>query len=313
MWLCPDHGGRLTGAPDVPAARPSRCVYARVVAAEGAGGRQGEVFDAVAEAYDRERPSYPDELIDAACSIAALTAGSRVLEVGSGTGKLTEALAERGLVVDAVDPGANMIAFARKRVRDADTVEFHLGRFEELSLPEQVFDAVFSAAAFHWIDPMVGWAKAARCLRPGGTLGLIMHISCLEQSTAADDEALHEVFQKYWLDQSWHPLRDLATLRAGVEERRENISAVWTWLGHRDLYNAGAAGLFDDVQLTTEPLALELTADGLWALFATTSLYQRLDPSSRDALEAEARAFFEQRGGKIQTSELALLVTARRS
>ena len=197
-----------------------------------------------------------------------------MLEVGCGTGKLTEALVERGLVVDAVDPGANMIAFARKRVRDADAVEFHLGRFEELPLPEQVFDAVFSAAAFHWIDPEVGWAKAARCLRPGGTLALIMHMSYRDERTAADDEALHEVFRKYWLDpSSWHPLRDLAAIRAGVEERRENVSAVWTWLGHRDLYNAGAAGLFDDVQLTTQPLALEQTADQLWALFETTSLY----------------------------------------
>ena len=283
------------------------------MATEGAPERQGEVFDAVAEAYDRERPSYPDELVDAACSLAALGAGSRVLEVGCGTGKLTEALVARGLAVDAVDPGANMIAFARKRVRDADTVEFHLGRFEELALPEQVFDAVFSAAAFHWIDPKVGWAKAARCLRPGGTLALIMHISYLEESTAADDAALHEVFQKYWLDQSWQPLRDLATLRAGVEERRENISAVWTWLGHRDLYDAGAAGLFDDAHLTTEPLALELTAAELLALFGTTSLYARLDSARREELNAEVRAFFDERGGKIRTSELAVLVTATRS
>ena len=284
------------------------------MAAEDAGGRQGEVFDAVAEAYDRERPSYPDELVDAACSIAGLRAGSRVLEVGSGTGKLTEALAERGLVVDAVDPGANMIAFARKRVRDAATVEFQLGRFEEVPLPEQVFDAVFSAAAFHWIDPEIGWAKAARCLRPGGTLALIAHISYREERTAADDEALHEVFQKYWSQPvGWHPLRDLAALRAGVEERRENISAVWTWLGHQDVFNADAARLFDDARLTTQPLAREQTAGELWALFATTSLYQRLDQSRREALETEVRSFFEERGGKIPTTEVVVLVTAQRS
>ena len=284
-----------------------------MVAAEGAGGRRGEVFDAVAEAYDRERPSYPDELIDAACSIAALRTGSRVLEVGSGTGKLTEALVERGLVVDAVDPGANMIAFARRRVRDSGAVEFHLGRFEEIPFTERVFDAVFSAAAFHWIDPKLGWAKAARCLRPGGTLALIMHVSYRDERTGADDEALHEVFRRYWLDPgSWYPHRDLAAIRAGVEERRENVSAVWTWLGHHDLYNAEAASLFGDVQLTTQPLTREQTAGQLWALFATTSLYQRLDPTDREALEAETRAFFDQRGGKVELSELAVLVTARR-
>lgn len=288
--------------------------YARGVAGAGASERHGEAFDAVAEAYDRERPSYPTELIDAACTIAALDAGSRVLEIGCGTGKLTEALVARGLVVDAVDPGANMITFARRRVRDSDAVEFHLGRFEEILLPEGVFDAVFSATAFHWIDPQVGWAKAARSLRPGGTLALIMHVSYWEKSTAADDEALREVFKTYWVGPgSWYPLRDLATLQAGVDERRHNVSAVWTWLGHHDLDNADAGSLFDNVQLTTEHLTREQTADELWALFETTSLYQRLDQNSRETLEAEARAFVERRGGKIRTSELAVLVTASRS
>ena len=271
------------------------------------------MFDAVADAYDRERPSYPSELVDAACAIAALHAGSRVLEVGCGTGKLTEALAERGLVVDAVDPGANMIKLARRRVRESDLVEFHLGRFEEVSLPEGVFDAAFSATAFHWIDPKVGWAKAARSLRPGGTLALIMHIGYWHESTAANDEALNEMF-KIWADPAlWHPLRDLATLRAGVDERRGNVSAVWTWLGHHDLESADAAILFDDVRFTTHHVTREQTADELWALFATTSLCQRLDPSSRERLEAEARSFVEQRGGEIRTSELAVLVTARRT
>ena len=280
----------------------------------GDGGRRGEVFDAVAEAYDRERPSYPPELIESACTTAGLQAGSRVLEIGCGTGKLTQALLERGLVVDAVDPGANMIAFARRRVRDSDAVEFHLGRFEEVSLPERAFDAVFSAAAFHWVDPKFGWAKAARSLRPGGTLALIMHVSYRNDSTVADDEALHEVFRPYWSDPATSfPLRDLASVRAGVDERRDNVSAVWTWLGHHDLDNPEAATLFRDVRLTTQHVTWEQTADDLWALFETTSLYLLLDPDRRETLEAEARAFIDRRGGKIRTSELAVLVTAVRS
>lgn len=271
------------------------------------------MFDAVAEAYDRERPSYPTELIDAACTIAALDTGSRVLEIGCGTGKLTEALVARGLVVDAVDPGASMIGLARRRVLDAEAVEFHLGRFEEIALAERGFDAAFSATAFHWIDPEVGWAKAARSLRPGGTLALITHIGYWDENTAADDEALREVFKTYCDDSAtWYSLRDLPTLRAGVDKRRDNVSAVWTWLCERDLDNAEAGILFDDIQLTTQRVTREQTADELWALFATTSFYHRLDADSRDRLEAEARAFVERRGGKIRTSELAVLVTARR-
>lgn len=283
------------------------------MAGDGAEERLGEVFDAVAEAYDRERPGYPDELIDAACTIGELFAGSRVLEVGCGTGKLTEALVGRGLVVDAVDPGANMIAVARRRVRDSDRVTFHRARFEELPLPEQPFDAVFSAAAFHWIDPRVGWAKSARSLRAGGMLALAGHISCWDESTAADDEALRDIFGRRWDTGGWHPLRDPATLRAGVTERRDNVSTVWTWLGQNDVESPEAAILFENVQLTAHHLRREQTADRLWGLFATTSLYPRLDPGSRAALESEIRAYVEQRGGIVRTSELAILVTASRS
>ena len=73
--------GHVNGAADVPSSLGA--LAASMLAwwlRRVPGVMRGEVlFDAVAEAYDRERPSYPDELIDAACSIAALRAGSRVL------------------------------------------------------------------------------------------------------------------------------------------------------------------------------------------------------------------------------------------
>src|SRR5262245_23426530 len=95
----------------------------------------GLLFDAVAAEYDRVRPDYPAELVDAACTAARLDSGSRVLEVGSGTGKLTVALARRGFRVDAVDPGPQLVEIARRQVGDA-AVQFHLGRFEDVELPD---------------------------------------------------------------------------------------------------------------------------------------------------------------------------------
>jgi ubiquinone/menaquinone biosynthesis C-methylase UbiE len=106
----------------------------------------GRLFDDVAEAYDRFRPSSLASLIDEACSIGGLEAGSRVLDIGCGTGKLTAALAERGLDVEAVDPGPRMVEIARRHV---PTARFHIAGFEEAELPSEAFDAVFSALAFH--------------------------------------------------------------------------------------------------------------------------------------------------------------------
>lgn len=303
----------LASAHEVGAIRRSSEAYAQVVTTGNPEQRHGEVFDAVADAYDRVRPSYPVELIETAWTIGVLEIGARALEIGCGTGKLTEALVERGLVVDAVDPGPNMIALAKKRVAASpDAVEFHRGRFEDVALPEGAFDAMFSATAFHWVDPTVGWAKAARSLRPGGTLALIMYISYWDEETAADDEALREVFEKYMADHgTWHPLRDLPTLQAGAEERSDNVSAVWTWLGHHDLTNPEAALLFEDVRLSTFPVRREQAADEVWEHFETTSSYQRLQPGDREALERETRDLIAQLGGTLRSSDLAVLVTAQ--
>jgi ubiquinone/menaquinone biosynthesis C-methylase UbiE len=75
--------------------------------------RHGDVFDGIAEAYDARRSGYPSEIVAAAVELAGLRIGSRVVEVGAGTGKLTEELVAFGLRVDAVEPGPNMIELAR--------------------------------------------------------------------------------------------------------------------------------------------------------------------------------------------------------
>jgi 16S rRNA A1518/A1519 N6-dimethyltransferase RsmA/KsgA/DIM1 with predicted DNA glycosylase/AP lyase activity len=79
------------------------------------GERQyGKVFDEIAAEYDRNRPMYPDELVDQACRVAGIGDGDRVLEIGCGSGQLTRSLAARGLHVTALEPGQHLIALARK-------------------------------------------------------------------------------------------------------------------------------------------------------------------------------------------------------
>jgi ubiquinone/menaquinone biosynthesis C-methylase UbiE len=65
-------------------------------------------FDQAAELYDRARPGYPAALIEVLTSLAAIGAGSRVLELGCGTGQLTVPLAQRGCAVTALDRGPKM-------------------------------------------------------------------------------------------------------------------------------------------------------------------------------------------------------------
>jgi ubiquinone/menaquinone biosynthesis C-methylase UbiE len=277
--------------------------------------RYAHVFDDVAEEYDRERRGYPDQLIDAACQRGGLRVGDAVVEVGCGTGLLTAGLLSRGLRVDAVDPGSNMIRLARRRLGDGAAVRFHQGRFEDVALPADAFAAVFSATAFHWVEPEVGWARAAGRLAPGGMLALLQHCEVWDASTVEDWRALHAALTKVApeIGARWPELRDEDTILNGAAARADNISAVWSWIGRHELTVPEAARRFDDVRVTALRMQTEQTADQLNAYLRTTSLYRRLDAQQRTALEAENRAVLERAGGVVNSSELAVLVTGRRA
>jgi SAM-dependent methyltransferase len=268
---------------------------------------RGLLFDRVAEEYDRARRGYPAELVDASCARAGLSAGSRVLEVGCGTGKLTVALVERGLRVDAVDPGESLLRVARERVGTAP-VRFHHGSFEDVELAGG-YEALFSATAFHWVDPQVGWAKAARLLRPGGLLALVTHVA---GEPLPVDIALRAAWRETAGDARALSARREDELWAGAEARRGNVSALWRWLERRDDFDAAAAQLFEDVQLDKVRIELDESAEELIALTRTQSSYIQLDEERRRLLEERIAEAVANAGGRYRSSIFALLVTARR-
>ena len=285
------------------------------MSSSGSTRRRGELFDDVAEAYDDARRGYPPELVDAALERGGLGPGSRVIEVGCGTGKLTEALVARGLRVDAVDPGPRMIEVARRRVGGSELVRFHIGRFEDVDLAADAFDAVFSATAFHWIDPSVGWRKAAGLLRPGGLLALLAHAPVADGHTAGIDEGFSELWATYTPDEPrWPPLRDTETLLADLGRERANVSDVWDELHRRRrrLAVPEAAHLLIGVQIRSATDVVFETADDAIRLLRTTSSYLRIDPGRRDAFEADVRALFASVGGTSRFPLLTVLVTALR-
>ena len=278
--------------------------------------RYGQVFDAMAADYDRHRPAYPGDLVDQACQVAGIGPGDRVLEVGCGTGQLTRGLLARRLRVTALEPGANLIARATQNLagKGPGPVEFVHAKLEEAALPRRQFPAVFSASAFHWVDPAVSWRKVADALVPGGTLALIQYFGLEEPRSQPDQDAVLAALATIApeIAAGWPAYRDLDATLAGVEQRRDNVSHAWAWLGGRDIGRDYAGRLFGDVQVAVWPMLAEHTPDELNALLRTMSFYSRLSPDQRQALEREHEAIYERLGRPIRASFAATLVTARR-
>jgi SAM-dependent methyltransferase len=124
--------------------------------------------------------------------------GSRVLEIGCGTGQLSLPLAERGVELVALDLGPHLAAIASKNLARFGGARVIVTAFEDWPLPDEPFDAVVSANAFHWLDPELRFSKAASALRPGGVL-CIGHAHHVQGGTPGFFEDTQEYYLAYGL------------------------------------------------------------------------------------------------------------------
>ena len=123
-------------------------------------------FAAVADVYERARPGYPREAVEWLTGPPPLD----VIDLGAGTGKLTQRLLAFGHRVTAVEPLPEMLERLRATTPDATAV---LGTAEVIPLADGSADVLTAAQAFHWFDHGRALPEIARVLRPHGRLALV--------------------------------------------------------------------------------------------------------------------------------------------
>jgi trans-aconitate 2-methyltransferase len=120
--------------------------------------------------YDRSSEPQQAWASDVLARLDGLAPDATVLDVGCGTGRVTEALpalVPRGRVL-GMDASEDMVELARRRL--GDRADVWCQDVLDLDLDEPV-DAIVSTATLHWVtDHDRVWARLARALRPGGVL-----------------------------------------------------------------------------------------------------------------------------------------------
>ena len=225
-------------------------------------------FDGVAELYDRARPAYPPALLD---EVAAL--GPRVLELGPGTGRTTQALVDRGAEVTAVELGSNLAAIAMRHVPEARIV---VADFDTWEPAQADFDAVVAFNAFHWLQPDAKYAKVARLLRAGGALAVVE----VDYVTVPDGDPfwgeVREDYETLLPDQDFSvppPEEAIGDLRSELE----------------------ASGVFREIDIHRYRWDAAFTADEWVDVLGTFSRNIAVGPATTDPLFARIRARIDAR------------------
>lgn len=252
-------------------------------------------FNAAADTYRRGRPPYPDAVFDLLVSRCGLRPGTRVLEIGAGTGLATGRLLAAGAHVVAVEPGVDLAAILAATYA-GDRLDVRISDFETADLPDG-FDLAVAATSLHWLDPVTAVERIARLVRPGGWLAAWWNgFGDTDRPTSFRDR-LDEVY------------RDLLPTEPGYRSSRWHALDTDRW---RQRFTAG--GWFDDVVVEVISWQQTLTADTARDLWSTFPNIAELPPPDRGQFLTRLGAIIDdEHGGTVDDPRLTVIYTAVRT
>lgn len=253
-------------------------------------------FDSAAQKYHDARPDYPPPLYDELIRVTGLRPGDSLLEIGGGTGKATVELARRGFTITSVELGPALAAAARANLSQFPHAEVVCADFDDWEPAHgRLFDLVFAATAWHWIDPTIRYTKAARLLRSRGHLA-------------------------FWTAQHVFPeggdsfFREIQPI---YDKIGEGLAGAATWPRPGELADQRAeievSGLFDEVAVRHFDWEVSYDVEGYLDLLDTFSGHIAMARWQRELLYREIRRLFEDRAEhRVRRHFGAVLHTARR-
>ena len=254
-------------------------------------------FNTVADAYGKIRPGYPDELYQALFAYAPLGDFSRAAEIGIGGGQATLPVLRTGCTLTAVEYGNQLAQLCREKFSDYPRFSVITARFEDAELPDDSFDLVYSASAFHWIPEETGYPKVFRMLKPGGAFARFAN----HPYQAKDNPVLFEEIQKAYAEY-YYPYYNMqpGKLSEYTEEQAAARAAI-----------AGKYG-FTDIQYALFHRVRTLSAAEYRMLISTYSDHITIEEGIREHFFDAIEESVNRHGGFIRIFDTLDLQMARK-
>ena len=257
----------------------------------------GWTFDTAVSNYDKMRPGYVDELYQAIFKYIPIDGNSNVAEVGSGSGQATLPVLKTGCKLTAVEYGENFSELLKNKFKDFPKFSVVTGKFEEVSLEEDVFDLVFSATAFHWVPEKEGYEKVYRMLKKGGAFARFANRPRNCQNEPELGEEIQALYNEYYNKQ--HNIKS-GTKKWFTEEDAKAISLIPEKYG------------FTDIKYFLFYRERVFTASEYTKLLGTYSDHIAIKESIRKVFFSKIEDAINRHGGTITISDTLDLELARK-
>lgn len=147
--------------------------------------------------YDKYRPGYPAELFNDIAAYSQIKAGSKLLEIGTGTGQATLPFLQRDCRVTGVELGDKLAAFVAEKYKDYPNFSVLQADFMHCPLEENQYDLIFSATAFHWLPQEEAYARIMKLLKKGGTVALFWNHPFPNREDDPSNVASRNVYDRF--------------------------------------------------------------------------------------------------------------------
>lgn len=137
------------------------------------------VFKDVIADYEIARPGYPIELFNDIVDFSALKNDAKILEIGSGPGQATDYFVKNQYSITGLEIEEKQVQYLSEKYSEFHKFNSICSSFEEYDGLSETYDLIFSATAFHWIKPEVGYPKAYTLLKKNGVIAVFWHMSSI--------------------------------------------------------------------------------------------------------------------------------------
>ena len=253
------------------------------------------VFKSIIADYEAARPGYPDALFRDILAFSSPTQGTNILEIGAGPGQASEYFTHEGFQLTALEISQEQVDYLEYKYADHPNFRAVCSRFEDFSATDGAFDIVFSATAFHWIAPEVGYPNAYRLLRRGGVLAVFWHLASIIEPQTEMLQQIRAIYRAVapelddYLDgDAAEALHQLRLSQIATDHLFQNpVSRVYRW---------------DDVYTTQRYLQL----------MNSYSDFHSISPGKREAILSQVSDYIESKGGSIVIPQKVRLYLAKK-